>query len=69
MKTQYIWLFNKYLIMSAFVGSSSIKGLYVGNSRVKAVYVGSSLVWGTSTLSDVSQDQPISNKINDNEDE
>lgn len=55
--------------MSAFVGSSSIKGLYVGNSRVKAVYVGSSLVWGTSTLSDVSQDHPISNKINDNEDE
>lgn len=55
--------------MSAFVGSSSIKGLYVGNSRVKAVYVGSSLVWGTSTLSDVSQDRPISNKINDNEDE
>lgn len=55
--------------MSAFVGKSSIKGLYVGNSRVKAVYVGSSLVWGTSTLSDVSQDQSISNKINDNEDE
>lgn len=55
--------------MSAFVGSSSIKGLYIGNSRVKAVYVGSSLVWGTSTLADVSQDQPISNKINDNEDE
>lgn len=54
--------------MSAFVGSSSIKGLYIGNSRVKAVYVGSSLVWGTST-SYVSQDQPISNKINDNEDE
>lgn len=53
--------------MSAFVGSSSIKGLYVGNSRVKAVYVGSSLVWGTS--SNVSQDQSISNKINDNEDE
>ena len=40
--------------MSAFVGSTSIKGLYVGNSRVKAVYVGSSLVWGTSALSDVS---------------
>lgn len=55
--------------MSAFVGSSSIKGLYVGNSRVKAVYVGSSLVWGTSALSDVSQDHPISYKINDNEDE
>lgn len=54
--------------MSAFVGSTSIKGLYVGNSRVKAVYVGSSLVWGTSA-SDVSQDRPISNKINDNEDE
>ena len=50
--------------MSAFVGSSSIKGLYVGNSRVKAVYVGSSLVWGTSALSDVSQDRAISNKVN-----
>ena len=50
--------------MSAFVGSTSIKGLYVGNSRVKAVYVGSSLVWGTSALSDVSQDRPISKKVN-----
>ena len=50
--------------MSAFVGSTSIKGLYVGTSRVKAVYVGSSLVWGTSALYDVSQDRPISKKVN-----
>lgn len=55
--------------MSVFVGNSSIKGLYVGSSKVKAVYVGSSFVWGTSTLSDVSLNEPISDKINDNEDE
>lgn len=56
--------------MSAFVGNSSIKNIYVGSSKVKAVYVGSSLVWGTSTLSDVSRNEPISDKIdNDNEDE
>lgn len=55
--------------MSAFVGNSSIKGLYVGSSKVKAVYVGSSLVWGTSTLSDVSRNEPISDKIDDNENE
>lgn len=55
--------------MSAFVGNSSIKGLYVGSSKVKAVYVGSSLVWGTSILSDVSRNEPISDKIDDNENE